>query len=526
MKRIRTVPFLFALGITLFSQKVNAISTSLVITEVNVYGSPADYVEIQNISGGDINVNGYTVDDLDSTADATLPNITIGDGEVLVVHYVAGTNDTVITDNNAGYWDVYGVATSITTTKDEIVLKNSGGTIIDAVVFQRDGLVDTADVQTIVDAGEWPSVLLADTVSFTIDTNSVSRTDETDNDNNTDWIDDATPSEGTSETGYTPGGGDETAPCAISNLTALTGDSPLTVKLKWIAPGDDGTGGGDCSGYLVKYATSQITSSNFYSSFVSTYTAASSWTPGTFGQEETGRVVSGLSSGVTYYFAIKGYDGTNYGFWSSEVVNSSNSAWAQIQTDITNPCAISNLTAITGDAGGTVKLKWTAPGDDGTGGGNVSQYLVKYATNVIGSGGWDFYDARVSTYTAASSWTPGTFGEEETGRVVSGLSYGATYYFAIKAKDNANLWSSWSSAPYGSEQNKASAELPSMTVVINEIAWKGTVQSTSDEWIELYNNTDSPIDITDWSIKNLVADQTLDINGGNFATNDDGFVIP
>lgn len=37
-------------------------------------------------------------------------------------------------------------------------------------------------------------------------------------------------------------------------------------------------------------------------------------------------------------------------------------------------------------------------------------------------------------------------------------------------------------------------------VVINEIAWMGTVASPSDEWIEFYNNTDSPIDIGNWSI--------------------------
>jgi len=37
-------------------------------------------------------------------------------------------------------------------------------------------------------------------------------------------------------------------------------------------------------------------------------------------------------------------------------------------------------------------------------------------------------------------------------------------------------------------------------VVINEIAWMGTVANSSDEWIEFYNNTDSPIDISNWSI--------------------------
>ena len=37
-------------------------------------------------------------------------------------------------------------------------------------------------------------------------------------------------------------------------------------------------------------------------------------------------------------------------------------------------------------------------------------------------------------------------------------------------------------------------------VVINEVAWMGTAANSSDEWIELYNNTDSSIDIGNWSI--------------------------
>ncbi len=37
-------------------------------------------------------------------------------------------------------------------------------------------------------------------------------------------------------------------------------------------------------------------------------------------------------------------------------------------------------------------------------------------------------------------------------------------------------------------------------VVINEIAWMGTEASSGDEWIELANNTNTPINIKDWSI--------------------------
>jgi uncharacterized repeat protein (TIGR01451 family) len=39
-----------------------------------------------------------------------------------------------------------------------------------------------------------------------------------------------------------------------------------------------------------------------------------------------------------------------------------------------------------------------------------------------------------------------------------------------------------------------------MAVVINEVAWMGTAYSDWDEWIELYNNTDSEIDLAGWTL--------------------------
>jgi len=46
-------------------------------------------------------------------------------------------------------------------------------------------------------------------------------------------------------------------------------------------------------------------------------------------------------------------------------------------------------------------------------------------------------------------------------------------------------------------------------VVISEIAWMGTTTSEHNEWIELYNNTDGPIDLTGWTL--AAADGTPNI---------------
>lgn len=49
-----------------------------------------------------------------------------------------------------------------------------------------------------------------------------------------------------------------------------------------------------------------------------------------------------------------------------------------------------------------------------------------------------------------------------------------------------------------------------LDVAINEIAWMGTNTSYSDEWIELYNNANSPVNLENWVLK--AVDGTPEIN--------------
>ncbi|MCK4410756.1 lamin tail domain-containing protein, partial [Candidatus Bipolaricaulota bacterium] len=60
-------------------------------------------------------------------------------------------------------------------------------------------------------------------------------------------------------------------------------------------------------------------------------------------------------------------------------------------------------------------------------------------------------------------------------------------------------------------------------VVINEIAWMGTEASSGDEWIELANNTNTPINIKDWSIYG--ADTGVCVNFGD-ADGNRSWVVP
>jgi len=56
-------------------------------------------------------------------------------------------------------------------------------------------------------------------------------------------------------------------------------------------------------------------------------------------------------------------------------------------------------------------------------------------------------------------------------------------------------------------------EVPNLKVVINEIGWMGTKASSTDEWIELYNNTDESIDLTGWTLKSRDGSPSTTLTG-------------
>ncbi len=127
---------------------------------------------------------------------------------------------------------------------------------------------------------------------------------------------------------------DQTAPAAVSGLTASQGGGAGEVDLTWNAPGDDGTSG-TAKLYQIKYSTSPIVqkvddadwpdwtpptlvteqdwwdrSAAFLATqrpFVSAINVLNLPAPASAGTQQT-KTVTGLTSGTTYYFAIKTLD--------------------------------------------------------------------------------------------------------------------------------------------------------------------------------------------------------------------------
>jgi glucose/arabinose dehydrogenase len=109
--------------------------------------------------------------------------------------------------------------------------------------------------------------------------------------------------------------------------------------------------------------------------------------------------------------------------------------------DVTSPASISDLAADPGPTGGSASLTWTAPGDDGAA-GTATSYLVRYATSAI---------LNETDWNAALSATvgvpaPSTAGSPESMTVV-GLAPGITYFFAVRARDEAPNLGDLSNSP-------------------------------------------------------------------------------
>jgi len=138
-------------------------------------------------------------------------------------------------------------------------------------------------------------------------------------------------------------------------------------------------------------------------------------------------VITGLGEGTTYFFAIRAYDGFNWGVWpgTSTTVNSLSFKFASSSA----PAAVTDLNAVTGSNTGEIDLTWTSPGDDGTTGDLKagSKFLIKYSTVPSRDWGAMDYDWDISTGPLA----PLT-GSAHT---VTGLSNHTTYYFYIRTSD-------------------------------------------------------------------------------------------
>jgi hypothetical protein len=227
---------------------------------------------------------------------------------------------------------------------------------------------------------------------------------------------------------------DTTAPAAITNVTAVTGSAEGTIELSWTAPGDDDATG-TAAAYLVRYGNSAIEDETAWEAATVVSTGIPAPTGAGASQSMT---VTGLVPGATYYFSIRAQDEV------PNLAGLSNSPGAAAQTpppDTTAPAAITDLAAATGTETGSIQLTWTAPGDDDAT-GTAGDYLVRYSTTIIDS--QSAWDAATPVSTGVPAPTEAGASQSMT---VASLTPGATYYFAIRARDEVPNLGNMSNSP-------------------------------------------------------------------------------
>jgi subtilisin family serine protease len=115
-------------------------------------------------------------------------------------------------------------------------------------------------------------------------------------------------------------------------------------------------------------------------------------------------------------------------------------AGAPVDHDHTAPAAVGTL-ATAATTFHSVRLTWTATGDDGAS-GRASFYDLRYSTSPITTSTWD-----------SAIRIPGEFGPKAAGAAesftVPGLDPGRTYYFALKVRDNMGNESALSNVAAG-----------------------------------------------------------------------------
>jgi predicted phage tail protein len=232
-----------------------------------------------------------------------------------------------------------------------------------------------------------------------------------------------------------------TKPAPPTGLTATPGRG--RVILSWTAPGSDG--GAGISGYLIYQGTSPDGEAGIPVN--GSPVSGTSYT------------VTGLTNGTTYYFKVAAVNdakrqGNDSGEASATPVSAAASASATASASRGSgtgaPAAPGGPTGLTATAGNArVSLSWTAPASDG--GSPLARYQVYLSTS-----------ADLSASTLVKTVTG-------TSTVVTGLTNGTTYYFAVTAVNTDGTMSSASGEASAEPTENAvltSKQVPKLVIIL------------------------------------------------------------
>lgn len=209
--------------------------------------------------------------------------------------------------------------------------------------------------------------------------------------------------------------GDNVPPATVTDLTngSMTFDS---IELTWTAPGDNGTSG-QAKNYELRYAAFPITEATWNSASP----VAGLPLPKVAGGQES-MIVGGLTTNATYYFALKTLDTANNISGLSNVVTATIT-----NTDLAPPAAVADLEVLRAGPK-SIRLGWTAPGDDGST-GIAKSYEVRYSTAPITESNWSSATEAIDELLQLTAGTGMTYQANE-------LTPNTTYYLAVRTTDD------------------------------------------------------------------------------------------
>jgi hypothetical protein len=243
------------------------------------------------------------------------------------------------------------------------------------------------------------------------------------------------------------------ATASVSNAQVTA----TSVKLTWTTPGDDSLVG-TASQFDIRYSTSPITAASFGSATAVSAVPA----PGAPGTLQS-LTVSGLTPSTTYWFAMKTADDVPNWSGMSNVVSRTTLA----APDATRPAAIAlNVTSVT-DTSAT--LSWNATGDDSLT-GTATSYDIRYSATPITTANW------TTATQVTGEPSPLVAGSLQT-YAVRGLNRQSTYYFAIKATDDAGNVAALSNAPGATTTDTLAPR--AITDLVASFIWFGWHTGTS-----------------------------------------------
>ncbi|MCP4493718.1 MAG: hypothetical protein GY820_41405, partial [Gammaproteobacteria bacterium] len=231
--------------------------------------------------------------------------------------------------------------------------------------------------------------VVADTVSGELNTSNNSLT------RNITWFNEATP----------------TAPEPPTNIQAISGPGNGEVTVNWSLSTSP-----DVDHYKIYQGTNPGSYTYTYN-YIPWY-----WNSGT--------VLSGLTNGATYYYAMTAVDGDGL---ESQMSAETSVIPQDTGEDVEAPTNPGALTLFDPSTGTDLDLSWGASSDNV----GVSHYLIFRATNSASVSEY-YYDSGYPQVTSQTSYRD------------SGLSSGVSYYYKVLAVDAADNWSGLSNLTSGS----------------------------------------------------------------------------